>query len=55
MGAGMMSFRTETASGRQVFKTVTVITGRFALPQGKDVGEADRDRHEGGDEREGQR
>ena len=44
----------ETASRRQVFKTVTVVTGWFALPQREDVGEADQHRHEGGDKRHGE-
>ena len=46
--------RAEAASAHQVFKTVAVVTGWFALPQREDVGEADQHRHEGGDERHGE-
>ena len=46
--------RTETASGRQVFKTVAVVAGRLALPQCEDIGKANRHRHKRGDEGHGE-
>ena len=33
-----------------MFKTIAVVAGRLALPETEDVGEADTDRHEGGEE-----
>ena len=51
----MMNFGTEAASGQEIFKAVAVITGRFALPQSENVGEADKQRHERHEERDGQR
>ncbi len=33
--------RAEAASRHQVFKNIAVVTGRLALPQAEDVGEAE--------------
>jgi len=50
-----VNFRTEAATMHGVFKNVAVETGRFALPQSKDIGEANQHRHERHEEGHGER